>query len=102
MPRCIECLHSAPHWIYEYFVLCTKKGKLIILAADDEDVECEYFEERSEGEVKRTISDRGWVYCLTCKRAILLPDELEEHLGHTLGLEGFPDEVVYEEARVAD
>ncbi|NAY89144.1 MAG: hypothetical protein GU347_00230 [Desulfurococcales archaeon] len=54
-------------------------------------------------ELKNLLKERGWLYCLTCKKTIVDEEELEKHfMKHIIIGEILIDDAVSEEAHAGD
>ncbi|MCI4396274.1 MAG: hypothetical protein JHC28_01775 [Thermoprotei archaeon] len=64
---------------------------------------CDRFKEPSLSELKNLLKERGWLYCLTCKKTIVDEEELEKHfMKHIIIGEILIDDAVFEEAHAGD
>ena len=64
---------------------------------------CESYKPVSIDELKKALSEQGWLYCVNCRRTIYTETELEEHVKEHLVAPGIIiDEAVREEAHSGD
>lgn len=96
---CKKCIHFLAHDVYGYLGLCTKKDLLTVSSSDKP---CENFKEVNLRELEKIFLEKGWLYCLTCKKPIYSFEELKNHLTDQIGSDFLSDEVASEEAPSAD
>ena len=100
--RCLKCAFFRVHSLFPYLGYCDKRGEVIVSSPR----ECDYFKQVDLDYIKEVIEKEGMVYCVTCKRPISSVEELEEYVKeyrkYVIALKTIVDEVVSEEAPIAD
>ncbi|MEM2422240.1 MAG: hypothetical protein QXZ34_03505, partial [Candidatus Bathyarchaeia archaeon] len=96
---CEKCVYFIAHDIYGYLGLCVKKNALVTSTMDRS---CKKFRDTSLKELEKLITEKGWLYCLTCKKPIYSFEELKEHLNDQVSSDFLSDDVASEEAPSAD
>jgi len=95
---CYTCAHFSPHDVYHDLGYCGEKGELIVPF----EVPCEDFKAVDTKDLCSTIQERGWIYCLSCRKPIYHPDELKDHVGCVSYQDPYTDSVAAEESPTAD
>lgn len=96
---CRKCVFFKVHDVFDYIGYCSLKNELVIPGP----VECPHYQEVTRDQLSRIIEEQGWLYCVTCRRAIHSLEELEKYLEkYTIAPEIFSDEVASEESPPAD
>jgi len=96
---CEKCVYFLAHDVYGYLGLCVKKNAVV---ASTVDKPCEKFRETDLKELEKLLTEKGWLYCLTCKKPIYSFEELKNHLNDQVASNFLSDEVASEEAPSAD
>lgn len=96
---CRKCRFFRPHDTYNYFGFCVDKNELKIQTLDKE--VCDDYKEVSLEDLKGILLRRGWLFCLSCKKALYTVEELVEHINDELKSDLFSDIVASEEVPAA-
>ena len=94
--NCEKCVSFIPHDTFEYMGLCDKRTELVI--SGKQTSMCENFKEVTLEELKKTLEEKGWLYCVSCKEALYTLEELEEHHRDILAASAYADIVASEES----
>ncbi len=92
------CVYFSPHDIHHDLGYCGKKEELIIPF----EVPCEDFKAVNPKDLHDKIHERGWVYCLSCRKPIYHPNEFKDHVGCIYYQDPYIDVVAAEESPTAD
>lgn len=96
---CLCCLYFKPHIYVSSVGYCSLKGR----CAFGDGVVCSGYREKVIDDLKKALSDVGWVYCVTCRRTLVDESELEDHFNsHVVVADVLIDEAVSDEAPSAD
>jgi hypothetical protein len=95
---CIRCTHCIPHDTVQHISFCDRKKELVVYS----EKKCENFEKVDMEEMKKSLRERGWVYCLSCSRPVFLFEDLNDHIGDIIVQETFSDDVASEDNSSAD
>ncbi len=95
---CTRCVHCVPHDTVRHMSFCDRKKELVVYGKK----KCQSFEIVDMEEVKKTLKERGWVYCLSCSRPVFLFEDLNDHIGDIIVQETFSDNVASEDNASAD
>lgn len=100
--ECVQCTHFKPHLHYPYVGLCVVKGE--VREGTGRVETCSSFRIKTLNEIRDSLTRKGWVYCVPCRRTLTTLEELEEHAlrGHTISDDVLIDDVVSEEALSGD
>lgn len=93
---CGSCVCFKPHHTHGYFGVCSVGDKLVVRTPHMRI--CKTFRKLSAEELKKALVSRGSLYCLSCRKPLFTAEELDEHLGHVIGLDFCTDDVAREEA----
>lgn len=65
---------------------------------------CSSFRIKTFEDIRDSLTRKGWVYCVSCRRTLTSLEELEEHTSrsHTVSDDVLVDDVVSEEALSGD
>jgi hypothetical protein len=98
--ECRRCVLYRAHDMYDFLGVCVYRDELLILTPGAKT--CEKYEEFSMDELKRLLNERGWLYCVSCRKWIWTVEELQEHRNDIVIPEFFSDIIASEEAPAAD
>lgn len=100
--ECSLCEHFKPHLYYHYIGLCDAKKEVRGGAKSGET--CYSFKLKTLNVLASSLAERGWVYCVSCRRTLVNFEELREHLdaNHEVFKDVLIDDVVADEAPSGD
>ncbi|MBC7090477.1 MAG: hypothetical protein H5T50_00985 [Nitrososphaeria archaeon] len=91
---CIFCSKYLSNETFQWIGYCNVEGKIIVSKTS-----CDKF---SEVDWKKVLNEKGWIHCLTCKKAFYSETELMSHAGHILASEVCSDDVAAEDSPCGD
>lgn len=100
--ECVQCTHFEPHVHYPYVGLCATKNEVVESSRRVE--ACTSFRVRTFDEIRDSMAEKGWAYCVFCRKTLVSLEELEEHVlkGHIVSGDVLVDDVIAEEAPSGD
>ncbi len=96
---CSSCVFFKVHDLFDYIGYCTIKDELIVGGESG----CPHYKPVDKSQLVELLRERGWIYCVTCKKPIYSEEELDEYLEkYRVNVDFFNDTVAAEESPAAD
>ncbi|MEM1683893.1 MAG: hypothetical protein QXG46_05900 [Ignisphaera sp.] len=97
---CGRCIFFKPHIYFPYVGYCVVKQNAVSFEVQGF---CESFRPSSIDELRTILREKGWLYCVNCRKIIYDENELKEHVEkHFISPDVTLDESIAEEAYIGD